>query len=171
MLTIIKRETVKLITQSHMLHKILRKTGLNFRHTVDRIYLTTMLWCIRLMSRLGCSARTVVSHQQSYFLWKTISTICVISASAFHEYELTLIPVWISDYIHYQMWDEITNPFPNFNGATVEVWEWISNLFYPIFHWSCHYLCMLGLKLTHVSKRGSRNERKYKYIFMFPQNN
>ena len=24
-------------------------------------------------------------------------------------------------------WDEITYPFPNFNGATVEVWEWISN--------------------------------------------
>ena len=25
------------------------------------------------------------------------------------------------------MWDEITYPFPNFNGCTVEVWEWISN--------------------------------------------
>ena len=23
--------------------------------------------------------------------------------------------------------DEITNPFPNFNSATVEVWEWLSN--------------------------------------------
>ena len=35
---------------------------------------------------------------------------------------------WISNLIHYKVWDEITNPFPNFNGATVEVWEWISNL-------------------------------------------
>ena len=26
-----------------------------------------------------------------------------------------------------EMWDEITYPFPNFNGATVEVWEWTSN--------------------------------------------
>ena len=25
------------------------------------------------------------------------------------------------------MWDKITNPFPNFNGANVEVWERISN--------------------------------------------
>ena len=25
------------------------------------------------------------------------------------------------------MWDEITHPFPNFNGVTVEVWQWISN--------------------------------------------
>ena len=26
------------------------------------------------------------------------------------------------------MWDQITYPFFNFNGATVEVYEWISNL-------------------------------------------
>ena len=45
---------------------------------------------------------------------------------------LTLIPAWISNYMHYKMWDEITYPFPNFNGATVEVWEWISN-FIPHF--------------------------------------
>ena len=25
------------------------------------------------------------------------------------------------------MWDEIIYPFPNFNGCTIEVWEWISN--------------------------------------------
>ena len=30
------------------------------------------------------------------------------------------------------MWDEITYPFPNFNGCTVEVWEWIGN-FIPHF--------------------------------------
>ena len=23
--------------------------------------------------------------------------------------------------------DEVTYPFPNFNGAAIEVWEWISN--------------------------------------------
>ena len=28
------------------------------------------------------------------------------------------------------MWDEITYLFPNFNGATVKVWEWINN-FHP----------------------------------------
>ena len=26
------------------------------------------------------------------------------------------------------MLDEIYYPFTNFNGATVEVWEWVSNL-------------------------------------------
>ena len=27
---------------------------------------------------------------------------------------------WISIYIHYKLWDEITYPFLNFNGCTVE---------------------------------------------------
>ena len=26
-----------------------------------------------------------------------------------------------------KVWDELTDPFPNFNSATVEVWEWMSN--------------------------------------------
>ena len=28
------------------------------------------------------------------------------------------ILIWISNYIHYKMWDEINCPFPNFNSAT-----------------------------------------------------
>ena len=36
-------------------------------------------------------------------------------------------PAWISNYIHYNVWDEITYPFLKFNSATVEVQEWISN--------------------------------------------
>ena len=35
---------------------------------------------------------------------------------------LTYIPAWISNHIPSKMWDENTYPFPNFNGATVEVW-------------------------------------------------
>ena len=34
---------------------------------------------------------------------------------------LTLIQARISNYTHYNVWDEITYPFLNFNGATVEV--------------------------------------------------
>ena len=30
------------------------------------------------------------------------------------------------------MWYEITYPFPNYNSATVEVWEWMNN-FTPYF--------------------------------------
>ena len=40
---------------------------------------------------------------------------------------LILIPEWISNYNHYEVWYEITNPFPKFNGTTFEVWDWIGN--------------------------------------------
>ena len=43
--------------------------------------------------------------------------------SPFHKHGLTLIPTWISNYIHYNGWEETTYPFPNFNGGTVEVCE------------------------------------------------
>ena len=33
----------------------------------------------------------------------------------------TLIPAWISNYMPCNVWDEITYPFLNFNGCTVEV--------------------------------------------------
>ena len=32
-----------------------------------------------------------------------------------------------SSHISSTVWDEIIYPFPNFNGCTVDVWEWISN--------------------------------------------
>ena len=38
-----------------------------------------------------------------------------------HKHGLTVIPAWINNYIHYKLWDGITYPFVNFNGATVEV--------------------------------------------------
>ena len=54
---------------------------------------------------------------------------CLISSSSpFYRHRWTLIPVWISNYIHHDVWDETTYPFPNFNGSTVEPWEWISNI-------------------------------------------
>ena len=46
--------------------------------------------------------------------------------------------------------EEITYPFPNFNGCTVEVWEMKSN-FIPHITNGCDYLYMLELKLIHVS--------------------
>ena len=36
-------------------------------------------------------------------------------------------PVRISNYIQEKVWDEITYPFPNFNSATIEVFERIRN--------------------------------------------
>ena len=66
----------------------------------------------------------------------------------FYLHNLALIPVCISNYINYKVWDEITYPFPNFNGYTVEVWEWISN-FIP--HFTGHMITYPCLKLIHCN--------------------
>ena len=43
------------------------------------------------------------------------------TSSPFHKHGLTLIPAWISNHMLGKVWDEITYPFLNFNGCTVEV--------------------------------------------------
>ena len=45
---------------------------------------------------------------------------------------VNIIPEWITNCIHYKMWGEITYSSRNFNGATVDVWDWIIN-FIPQF--------------------------------------
>ena len=76
-----------------------------------------------------------------YFVEIGIINILQKSASSGHVetywgplylHGLTVIPTWMSNYIYHKVWDEITHPFPNFNGCTVEVREWISN-FIPYF--------------------------------------
>ena len=62
-----------------------------------------------------------------------------------------LIPIWISNHVSSKVWDEITYPFPNFNGCAIEFWEWISN-FIPHFY-RRDYFSMLGLKWIHFRKR------------------
>ena len=47
---------------------------------------------------------------------------------------------WVIDYI---VWEEITYPFQNYNGAAIEDWEWTSNF---ISHFT------LGSKLNHLIK-------------------
>ena len=83
---------------------------------------------------------------------------------------------WISNYTQYKVCDEITYPFPNFNGSLgMDKW------FHPTFCWTRDYLSVLGLKLILISKRGPRccalhgiyhicvsNYRPlYMYIFVF----
>ena len=42
------------------------------------------------------------------------------SVALFYQHGLTLNPAWISNYMYHKVWDELTYPFPNFNGYTVE---------------------------------------------------
>ena len=96
----------------------------------------------------------------------TFSLCCVLLWCLWcsHE-ELTWIPAWINIHMPSKVWDEITYPFPNFNGATVEVWEWISN-YIP------HFMMMSLLihAAIKVSKGSHRNydmaHTQHKKLFM-----
>ena len=44
-----------------------------------------------------------------------------------HLHGLILILTWISNHMPSHVWDEITYPFPNFNGCTFEFGEWVSD--------------------------------------------
>ena len=65
---------------------------------------------------------------------------------------MSLIPTCISNHMSNKVWDEITYPSSNFNGATGEVWEWM--LFLPTLYYGCNYLSILGLthwgRVTHI---------------------
>ena len=52
---------------------------------------------------------------------------------------LTLILAWISNYIHYNMWNEITFAF---NGGTIEIWEWISDYIPHFYKYVVTYPCL-----------------------------
>ena len=61
-----------------------------------------------------------------------ILQLLVLSKKAHLSPGAPVTPAWISNHMSNEVWDEITYPFPNFNGCTVEVWEWKSN-FIPHF--------------------------------------
>ena len=46
-----------------------------------------------------------------------------------------------NNHVHYNVWDEITYPFSNLNGCTVESWEWIRT-FIP--HFTVHVITWGG---------------------------
>ena len=70
---------------------------------------------------------------------------------------LSVIPAWISNCIHYKVWAELTYTFPNFNGATVEVWEWTSRFNPRCTGHVVTYPCWS--KLNRVSKRDPRYKK------------
>ena len=58
-----------------------------------------------------------------------------------YKHRLTIITARTSDNIIYEINDEMTRHFPNFNGANVEVSQWIS---YLILHFIRHVIISMG---------------------------
>ena len=68
----------------------------------------------------------------SFTIWLRYTCVTTDTRVPFYQHGLTLITIWISNHMPSKRWDEFTYPFPNFNGCTVEVWEWIGT-FIPYF--------------------------------------
>ena len=85
------------------------------------------------------------SHRFQVCSTGTASIDTTHTRAHFYLHGLTVFLAWISNHIHYTVWDEITYLFSNINGVALLVWEWI-----------CEDWSMLELKLIHVSKWGTR---------------
>ena len=70
----------------------------------------TELWCIHC----PCVVKILVPN-------KHMVSVILNDWDIFYYHGLTLIPAWISNYMSGKVWDEITYPFLNLNGTTVEV--------------------------------------------------
>ena len=88
--------------------------------------------CIEYFFELAAVDETIVCDKVAYVSWFGFST--TTKAPHYCPVGPQVLLTWISFNpslniccIHYEVWDEITYPFPNFNGCSVEVWEWISN--------------------------------------------
>ena len=71
--------------------------------------------------------------------------------------------VWISNHIPSKVWDEITYPFPNFDGCIGEVWKWISKFIsYLVMGVITHatWTWIHVSKGESVEKRGASGKRK-----------
>ena len=79
------------------------------------------------ISVLESVALNHASAKPRMFLANKTNTIAAVALGPFYKHGLTLILVWISNYIHHKVSGEITHIFPNFNGCPIEVWEWINN--------------------------------------------
>ena len=93
-----------------------RKPGFHFNKIAEHDY-TTFSDTITEWKHI-CSV-SIIRRVRSKVMMLHVNTIP--AWGLFYYHGLTLIPAWISNYIHYKVWDEITYAFLNFNGATVEV--------------------------------------------------
>ena len=111
------------------------------QHAYDYLYIRTIVLFVFL--RNSCKPDMVLVY---IFCWINFVWVCLSCLSLekqchpgnlgdlIHSRDidqgsllLTSITEWITSYIHHNVQDEIIYPFPNSNGATVEVWEWIIN--------------------------------------------
>ena len=80
--------------------------------------------CVRRSKSYWCISPNSLAPCDSLLVWWSLLMLPSDQLDPRYPFYLlgwTLIPAWISNYIHYKLLDEITYPFLNFNGCTVEV--------------------------------------------------
>ena len=80
-----------------------------------------------LLSLYDCCDTSKYRENSSATLKNGTWTAKAYYCSPIYWHRLSSIPGWISTHMISKVWDEIIYPIPNFNGCTVEVWEWINN--------------------------------------------
>ena len=65
--------------------------------------------------------------KRSFVITKPYVDAVFADRAHIYLYGLTLIPVWISNHMPRNVWDETTYPLLNFSGCAVEVWELTNN--------------------------------------------
>ena len=84
-------------------------------------------YCILIKISLNFFPKALSDNNRWNRILRTLSIqmvwlVCFISLYSwgpFYQHGLTSIPEWISNHMPNKVWDEITYPFPNFNGGTV----------------------------------------------------
>ena len=90
----------------------------------------TSLYCVtltKIVANLACDQSISDPRLFSHMVrWTSPMSPYFLSVAPFIT-GLTSIPGWISNFFHYNVWNEMTYPFSNYNGGTVQIWERISN--------------------------------------------
>ena len=121
------------------------RDGLNIFLFVEKTTLSCISWLelsrcslICIHADLSCDKNEILAFISNVFTQEypchhglgMNQLICIFwcwHLGSLYWHGLTLIPAWLSNHTPNKVWDEIVYPFPNFNGATIEVWEWIRN--------------------------------------------
>ena len=93
-------------------------TTINCEHFCLQERITLLIHLYKEASPSSCKFCIYWKH-----LGNSLSGSATIKPLYWHG--LSLIPAWVSNYTPRKVWDKITYPFPNLNGETVEVGEWL----------------------------------------------
>ena len=91
-------------------------------------YLKTFIFCMNTMYIFFDHTTTCPANQLE-LTWRYVFAYSLhswLNDTCLHILCTADLMTCVYDYIHYKVWAKINYPFPNFNGATVDVSEWIS---------------------------------------------